>query len=311
MLNVLGIGNADDPQSIPTPPSNLVEVVDIASEHTSNSAIRSDGTVWRWGSIARLSGVSGVSVGSIVPTATGVTSATAVTTHCARQTTGEILCWGSYPGDGTSASRPDAVLVSGLPGPPERVIQMDSDQSNGSCVVMDSGTLYCWGHNENGTLGFGDRRPHVSPSRTASVLQSIVEVAMGRTQTCVRLRDGRVYCWGLAFNQFSPGTAIDIPSAVGLDAGGRHACAILSDRSVRCWGENAAGQLGDDTFISSTRPVAVVGLIGVTHLAGGDAHTCARRSDGTVWCWGSDTSGQLGSRRCLTRCSPGAVVAPR
>jgi alpha-tubulin suppressor-like RCC1 family protein len=63
---------------------------------------------------------------------------------------------------------------------------------------------------------------------------------------------------------------------------------------ANAWGYNGEGQLGIGTTISSTVPVEVTGLSGVTAVVGGANHSLALRNDGTVWAWGSNGSGQLG-----------------
>jgi alpha-tubulin suppressor-like RCC1 family protein len=42
-----------------------------------------------------------------------------------------------------------------------------------------------------------------------------------------------------------------------VDTGVSHTCAVVATR-VECWGSNSSGQLGNGTFTSSTRPVAVL-----------------------------------------------------
>ena len=64
--------------------------------------------------------------------------------------------------------------------------------------------------------------------------------------------------------------------------GGAHACALHTDGTVTCWGDNSEGQLGDGTFVSSTRPVTVSGLSDAVSLRAGSAHTCAALADGTA-----------------------------
>jgi alpha-tubulin suppressor-like RCC1 family protein len=60
---------------------------------------------------------------------------------------------------------------------------------------------------------------------------------------------------------------------------------------------NGDGQLGNGTTSSSTTPVAVANLSGVTAIPMGTYSTCALPSGETVecWGWGDNSCGQLGN----------------
>ncbi|WP_051267662.1 RCC1 domain-containing protein [Nakamurella lactea] len=120
------------------------------------------------------------------------------------------------------------------------------------------------------------------------------------------------------------GTAVDVVIDVvgyyqvsqqplsGVTAIGRtandHACVVITGGSVKCWGANFHGQLGDDTIRSSSVPVAVTGLTGVTAVATGGSNSCALMGDTTVRCWGANTSGQLGDGSTADRGTPTPVT---
>ena len=77
-----------------------------------------------------------------------------------------------------------------------------------TCVLLDDGTVKCWGGNDSGQLGLGD---HVDRGDNPN--------EMGGNLSPVALGTGH--------------------SAVALAAGDLHTCALLDDGTVKCWGENS------------------------------------------------------------------------
>lgn len=114
-------------------------------------------------------------------------------------------------------------------------------------------------------------------------------------------------CWGensrgqlgstVPYRSFSAVEVSGLASGgAAVSAGYVHTCAMTSSGGVKCWGDNALGQLGDGTSVSSNLvPVNVSALTnGITFISAGDNHTCALTAAGAVKCWGSNISGQLG-----------------
>jgi alpha-tubulin suppressor-like RCC1 family protein len=79
------------------------------------------------------------------------------------------------------------------------------------------------------------------------------------------------------------------------------ACAVLTDGTLECWGDNEDGQLGDGTYVNSSRPVPGPTLPGVQAIAGGLYFTCALLTGGSVSCWGDNAGGQMGDGTTTTR----------
>jgi alpha-tubulin suppressor-like RCC1 family protein len=131
-------------------------------------------------------------------------------------------------------------------------------------------------------------------------------VAAGH-HSCVKLGDGATKCWGRNNKgQIGDGTSGNLKSiptlvfgvatgTVSVGAGFEHACALVGE-AVVCWGDASAGQLGDGTTTSKTKPVAVSTLAtGAASLATGQGlHTCAILKSGAVNCWGANGNGQTG-----------------
>ncbi|MBK7958377.1 MAG: hypothetical protein IPK03_09810 [Bacteroidetes bacterium] len=83
--------------------------------------------------------------------------------------------------------------------------------------------------------------------------------------------------------------------------------ALTANGQVYTFGYNQYGQLGNNTLINSSSPVAVLkgmyagtSLLGdsisnpITALAGGFYHSAAIARDGTIYTFGNNTFGQLG-----------------
>jgi len=85
-----------------------------------------------------------------------------------------------------------------------------------------------------------------------------------------------------------------------FSSGYYHACVIASDNKLYCWGRNHRGQLGNNSMVDSSRPVAV-NMTGVLagkttkQISTGAYHTCVVASDDNAYCWGENMKGQLGN----------------
>jgi len=241
---------------------------------------------------------------------------------CAVIGDGRVACWGSDDhgqlGDGDARSAPGTVVwVEGVTD--ARAVSTGDDHT---CVLLQDGTVRCWGGDALGQLGTGDVGPSQASPLPVSGVSDAIAVAAGAAFTCVLGADGRVTCWGArAFGRLGDGSPcssgdVGAPASVpglghviDLHAGVSHACAVRSDGAVLCWGGNAGGA-ADPTEPESCRPVATVvaGLPAVVAAATGSSHTCARSPDGAVLCWGSNASGQLGSEAAGTGSSAPVTV---
>lgn len=215
-----------------------------------------------------------------------------------------------------SSSVPVAVYTAGaLSG---KTVKSVSPGFAASCLIASDNQAYCWGSNLNGTVGNNSTTQTSVPTAvyTAGVLsgKAILSVLPGTGMTCAIASNNLAYCWGAA-GRLGNGlsTQSSIPVAVStagvlngktiksLTLNWSYACVVASDNQAYCWGANNNGQLGNNSTVDSTSPVAVVNtgaLSGKTVksiAAGTDSHTCAIASDDKVYCWGSYSLGQYGN----------------
>ncbi len=290
-------------------------------------ALLSNGAVKCWGYNEWGELGDGTTTDSSIPVAVsgidGVTvKATAISTggfhSCALLSSGAVKCWGANSsgqlGNNTRTNSSTPVAVSGIDGITAKATAISAGGYH-SCAVLDTGAVKCWGYNDDGELGNNTRTNSSTPvavSGINGVTAKATVVSAGQYHSCAVLDTGAVKCWGANYSgQLGDSTTNDssTPVAVsGIDgvtaraatvsAGGNHSCAVLVTGAGKCWGANYSGQLGNNTTIGSSIPVAVSGIDGVTARAtaidAGENHSCTVLDTGAVKCWGANYSGQLG-----------------
>lgn len=233
---------------------------------------------------------------------------------CAVLPGGSVKCWGRQEQNQLAAG-----FYTFSTGVPLDMLGMDSaDAMSGgyefTCILMQSGQVKCFGYNNSGQLGTGERtcRFDEGAGDCALVegLDSAVDIAAGEFHTCAALADGGVRCWGSnAHGQLGQGdfslpasnVPVDVPGITGafaVAAGAGHSCALVDGGSVLCWGRNHYGQLGTGAAVVDPgvpTPTAVAAITDAVAIAAGDWHTCVVHATGAASCWGHENYGALGN----------------
>ena len=231
---------------------------------------------------------------------------------------GKVYCWGKGTngqlGNNASINRitPVAVYDGILNG--QRMTNIAGGQ-NHMCAI-NSGLAACWGDNTYGQLGNNSTTTSFNTPQQVAVFGSLVtvsQIAAGARNGCA-IASNAARCWGdNSSGQVGDNTTtlrrspVVVTASAGLlgsksvtqvQVGGLFACA-LAQGGVYCWGNNAYGQLGNNSTTSSSVPVRVThtgALLNktVTNIALGYDHACAI-ADGQVFCWGRNNYSQLGN----------------
>jgi RHS repeat-associated protein len=242
----------------PAQVSGLSSVIQVAAGNYHMLALRSDGTVWAWGSNGSGQLGNGTTTSSGTPVQvsglTGITSIAAGGNHSlAVKSDGTVWAWGNNAsgqlGNGTTTSSSTPVQVTALSG----VATVAGGQSH-SLAVTTSGAVWAWGYGADGELGDA-ATTNASAPVAVSGLTSIVSIA----------------------------------------AGGSHSLAVKSDGTLWAWGTNSSGQLGNASGVATSVPLQVGGIAAVAAVAAGGTHTVALTTVGNYWAFGSNSHGQLGN----------------
>ena len=227
---------------------------------------------------------------------------------CVVMDNNDMKCWGrggqGYLGNGNSDGSfvPSNVDMGG-----RVAVEMSGTGGHHTCMLLDNGSLSCWGEDWNGQIGHGHYggwwdTPHEYVSLGTN---AAVTVVTGIHHTCAIADDETLWCWGQNTNgQLGTGdydrrtspTQIQLPpgrSPVSVTAMFDTTCVVLDNGSGMCWGLNNEGNLGDGTYNDRNEPTPITILPenrSLVALALGPSHTCGILDDGLVSCWGGNNN---------------------
>lgn len=173
------------------------------------------------------------------------------------------------------------VLVPGI----DSVAKVAAGGGGGTCAVRTDGSVWCWGSNMAGLLGFGieevcdgpgapmrDGQPQPctpDPVRIQGIQNAVDIDAWGGM--CALSASGTVYTWSW-YGRTSPTPVLGVSGAVEVEDG----CALLEDGSVVCW--------PPDTL--SSERIDWQGT--ATELSLGYQMGCVVDDEGHLSCWNLD-----------------------
>ncbi len=245
---------------------------------------------------------------------------------CAILDDGSLKCWGEGTSGRLGANSGDTKMS---PSPVNlgfgRTAMSVGAGYDHTCVILDNGTVSCWGNDNYGQIGDGGLvASKYLPVLTSSlgVNRTAVAISSGGTHTCVILDNGAVSCWGgNGYGQLGNGGTTDKATptltsslginrtAVAISSGISHTCAILDNGSLSCWGYGYAGQLGNGGNSNQNTPQSVNLGLGRTAVSVStkSSMTCAVLDDASLVCWGSNGAGQLGIGSIINNNTPQTV----
>ena len=254
----LGDGTSGNQRATPVQVVGLSGATMIATgdDHSGNAvqnlAIKSDGTVWKWGQSITLQQVVGLS---------SISSITVDESHgVAVQSDGSVWTWGKNSagqlGDGTTVDHPSPQKLNPLSG----VVNVVTWFGHNFALKVD-GTVWAWGQNDSSSvLGNGGTTNVLSPIQLPN-LSNIVGLSTNDYATLGFKADGSLWGWGnnlsglFGDGSSSHATAAQLTALSSAKIGSvGQSFTVLADANDVVWasGSDSLGQLGDGTLTNST-----------------------------------------------------------
>jgi len=299
--------------------------VSCGSAHT--AAIKTDGSLWVWGSGA--AGRSG--------TNTTLDKDTPVTTFAGGNDWKQVSCGGVY----TAAIKTDGSLwVWGDNGngqlginasifadksTPVTTFAGGNDWKQVSCgnlhtaAIKTDGSLWVWGSGGSGRLGTNLTANRSTPVTTFAGGNDWKQVSCGSIHTAAIKTDGSLWVWGDgAAGILGTNSTVAKNTPVTTFAGGNdwkqvscgnlHTAAIKTDGSLWVWGDGDSGILGTNSTVDKSTPVTTfAGGTNWKQVSCGSEHTAAIKTDGTLWIWGYGY--YLGTNSLVSKSTPVTTFA--
>ncbi|MCX6180404.1 MAG: T9SS type A sorting domain-containing protein [Bacteroidetes bacterium] len=270
-------------------------------------ALKSNGTLWSWGS--NVYGQLGVgskddTITSPVQVGTDADwaqiSASAFSS-LALKSDSTLWSWGDNyygeVGDGTYTARTSPIKIGA-----SKWRSISSGSFN-SFAIRSDGTLWAWGENGDGQLCDGTYDDKNAPVQIGTA--QWLSVSGGDSHVLAIKSDSTLWAWGGNVNgQLGDGTNMFSLSPIQISnahwkmvsAGNQYSMALKSDGTLWSWGFNYFGQLGNgDSQVSSN----TMGQVGSANnwsqiKASMLSHSIGIKNDKSLWAWGYNSSGQIG-----------------
>ena len=174
-------------------------------------------------------------------------------------------------------------------------------------LALDNcGTLWSWGYNGEGQLGFATGGASVDTPSSVDA-PAFTTLAVGNQFSVALDADGFLWTWGSdelgqLGNGDASGVSVAVPTLImdhafsAVDAGLNFAVALDTEGHLFTWGNDSQGQLGNGSASADvTAPTRIADGMTFKAIAAGSYHVLAVETDGTLWTWGRNSFGEVGN----------------
>jgi alpha-tubulin suppressor-like RCC1 family protein len=274
------------------------------------TALKTNGTLWTWGS--NWSGTLGDGTRNSNYTITQIGTGTTWDkifgnsfNVFAIKTDGSLWGWGSNWGFSINNTT-DNVLS-----PVQIGTNLDWKSISSGAIftigLKTSGSLWSWGDNWGGFLGLNSSQSNFSSPQRIGSLSNWTSISSGYETTLAINSNNQIWGWGMNSRGslgFDPGVnrIINTPTQITtlnnikeISTAYYSSIGIKTDGSLYSWGENSAGQLGNGTTDNNYTGVRVgTDTNWDKVITTNTPNSFAIKTDGSLWAWGNNLDGELG-----------------
>ncbi len=232
-------------------------------------------------------------------------------------------------GDGSNDNRPNLVQA--------RIAEVASVSAGGSHTMILNKDEMLWGvgYNRRGQVGdgTGDVEANLRKVNPVQVnigagqpMTEVAQVSVGAQHTMILKKSGELWAVGLNHKgQFGDGSTagkkwpvqvMEIPAedaepqpmteVAQVSAGNGHTMILKRNDTLWSTGNNAYGQLGNDSTTNKLNPIQV--MTEVAQVSAGSNHTMVLKKNGELWAFGKNDKGQLGDGSKTNKLKPVQVM---